>query len=80
MKSQGISSEYVNLLRKLYAQQTASAYVSAENQEFSLARRINQEDPISTLLFIAVMEACFRKLKQSWNDANKGEKDNTSEW
>ena len=32
---------------------------------------MKQGDPISALLFIAVMEACFGSLKRKWHDANK---------
>jgi len=35
-----------------------------------LTRGLKQGDPISGLLFVAVLEACMKKLKAQWNIAN----------
>ena len=39
-----------------------------------LQRGVKQGDPINALLFIAVMEAIFRKLKTKWNKLNTSRK------
>ena len=62
---------YITLLKKLYANQSAVVCAGAESRSFSLARGVKQGDPISALLFIAVMEACFGNLKNRWRSLNK---------
>ena len=37
---------------------------------FALKRGVKQEDPLSSLLFIAVMQACFHELHEKWAAAN----------
>ena len=41
-----------------------------QSRTFSLERGVKQGDPISALLFIAVMQACFAKLQLKWQKAN----------
>jgi hypothetical protein len=71
LAEQGVSQGYICLLRKLYKDQTACVQAGAASREFALSRGVKQGDPISALLFIAVMEACFGSLKRKWHDANK---------
>ena len=42
----------------------------ANSRCFALERGVKQGDPISPLLFIAVMEVVFRRLKKRWNSLN----------
>ena len=51
--------------------QTATVIAGAESRAFNLSRGVKQGDPISALLFIPVMEVCFRNLKKSWHGLNK---------
>ena len=41
-----------------------------ESRAFDLKRGVKQGDPISSLLFLAVMESIFRILKRRWNGLN----------
>ena len=69
LRSQGVEADYVDLLKVLYSSQTAAVVAGAESRSFNVQRGVKQGDPISALLFIAVMEAIFRKLKHKWNKA-----------
>ena len=52
------------------------AYVSTDtkSKSFSLTRGVKQGDPISALLFIAVMQSCFDDLQRRWDKANSRRK------
>ena len=67
---QGVEANYVQLIMKLYASQTAIACAGCESREFLLQRGVKQGDPMSGLLFLVVMEAVFRSLKSRWNRLN----------
>ena len=54
---QGVHPAYVDLLKVLYKDQSATVIAGCRSREFSLQRDVKQGDPISALLFIAVMEA-----------------------
>ena len=66
----GVDAAYIQLLRKLYQGQTASVKAGVESRSFSLHKGVKQGDPISGLLFLAVMEKCFRVLKKKWTTLN----------
>ena len=68
---QGVPASYVEVLLKLYEHQVAVVQADAESRPFGLSRGVKQGDPISALLFIAVMEASFREMKSGWSLANK---------
>ena len=67
----GVAQCYIQMLQKLYARQVATDVVGTESRPLSLMRGVKQGDPISGLLFIAVMEVCFRELKTKWGSLNK---------
>ena len=74
LEDQGVHCAYVDLLKSLYEEQTASVMAGCQSRTFALHRGVKQGDPISALLFIAVMEAIFRNLKTNWNRLNAGRK------
>ena len=41
-----------------------------ESRRFDVERGVKQGDPISSLLFLAVMEVIFRRLKRRWHGLN----------
>ena len=59
LRQQNVHQHYINLLRCLYSDQVAYVQAGAKSRTISLARGVKQGDPISSLLFIAVMQACF---------------------
>ena len=71
LRELGVQDSYVSLLIKLYEDQVATVAAGTESRTFSLNRGVKQGDPISSLLFIAVMEAIFRKLKARWGKLNE---------
>ena len=62
----GVEPCYVEILQRLYACQDAVVDVVVQSRPFKLERGAKQGDPISGLLFLAVMEACFRPLRSKW--------------
>ena len=69
-----VHSAYVDLLKVLYNGQTATVMAGCRSRKFSLQRGVKQGDPISALLFIAVMEAVFGRLKSKWQGLNAARK------
>ena len=68
---QGVDAGYISILKKLYHNQCATVRVETVSRHFALHRGVKQGDPLSALLFIAVMEACFRKLKKKWSTESR---------
>ena len=66
----GVSPSYVGLLKTVYSSQAATVAAGSESRAFTLERGVKQGDPISPLLFLAVMEVLFRRLKTRWNQLN----------
>ena len=66
----GVEQPYIDLLKIIYSEQAATVSAGAESRAFSLERGVKQGDPISPLLFLAVMEVMFRRLKTRWNKLN----------
>ena len=67
----GVESQYVDVLKMLYRSQACTVLAGAESRAFSLERGVKQGDPLSSFLFIAVMEVVFRRLKARWNTLNR---------
>ena len=63
LKDQGLHLDYIDIIKRLYDGQTASVQAGAASRRFPLLRGVKQGDPVSALLFIAVMEQCFPSLK-----------------
>ena len=70
LRKQHVPDQYVKILATLYEHQTAYVHTDTESKEFPVNRGVGQGDPISALLFIAVMEELFRELKTKWFSAN----------
>ena len=70
LAQQGVGPHYIDILKKLYRNQSATIVAGGESRRFSITRGVRQGDPISSLLFVAVMETIFRDLKQRWYNLN----------
>jgi len=70
LEQQKVPKRYIALLRSLYDGQVASVQTSVRSRTFAMTRGVKQGDPISALLFIAVMQACFDELQHKWRKAN----------
>ena len=66
LREQNVPEGYVALLRRLYAGQTGTVVTDVQSESFRICRGTKQGDPLSTLLFNAVLESIFRRLKQTW--------------
>jgi len=71
LRELGVEGSYIDLIRVLYEKQCATVLAGKESRTFDIKRGVKQGDPISPLLFLAVMECMFRRLKQRWNRLNK---------
>ena len=61
---QGIDKDYIELLKRLYANQLGKInVVSQTSRTFGIGRGTKQGDPLSTLLFNAVLEDIFRDVR-----------------
>ena len=63
---QGVNNRYIHILAHLYSGQTARVKTDRLSKPFCLRRGTKQGDPLSSLLFNAVLEDIFRDLKKSW--------------
>ena len=66
LREQGVGEEYIALLRSLYSEQKGVVATAVRSKEFDIKRGTKQGDPLSTLLFNAVLEHVFAKLKLYW--------------
>ena len=69
----GIEEPYVQLLRKLYDQQRASAHTDLKkSKHFHLERGTIQGDPLSTLLFNSLLQNIMKPLTGKWKRCDQG--------
>jgi hypothetical protein len=72
LRRQGVSDSYVNILARLYSGQTAAVRTDKISRSFLLERGTKQGDPLSSLIFNAVLEDIVRKSKQTWSTKKVG--------
>ena len=71
--SQGVEPAYIHILKKLYGAQKGRVAVTGKlSRLFDLGRGTKQGDPLSTLLFNAVLEDVFRSVRAKWADRKYG--------
>ena len=71
LREKGVPDQYVNLLKHLYGDQHGYVQAGVPSRSFRISRGVKQGDPISSLLFIAVTQACFSKLEDKWHKLNQ---------
>ena len=70
LRELGVDAMYIHVLQAVYRDQVAVVSTGSESRPFALGRGVKQGDPISPLLFLAVMEVVFRRLTARWNKLN----------
>ena len=73
---QGVEPAYVTLLQRLYEGQEATVQTDRRSAPFNIEKGTKQGDPISPILFNAVVEHFMKKLKQHWKKKKFGYKIN----
>ena len=71
LRDQNVPDGYIRVLQNLYFQQTAYVKTDVCSEPFFINRGVRQGDPLSSLLFIAVMEHIFTRLKATWRKSNR---------
>ena len=66
LHEQQVPTTYVKLLQQLYAQQHATVKTDQHSRRFNINRGVKQGDPLSSLLFNALLEHIFKRLKLHW--------------
>ena len=66
LEEQGIPPQYVNVFKRLYADQTGTVIAKRTSRTFSITRGTKQGDPVSLALFNAVLEKAITKVKSIW--------------
>ena len=69
---QSIPPSYIRLFQLLYSDQTATIKTDTMSKQFHIQRGVKQGDPLSSLLFNALLEHVFKQLKQRWTTRKYG--------
>jgi len=72
LSSQGVPQPYISLLQDLYAKQSAKVRTDVFSKTFNIQRGTKQGDPLSSLLFNALLEHAMRPIRQQWMDKKMG--------
>ena len=72
LERQGAPGGYVRLLKNLYSGQSGRVRTDRLSKEFDILRGTKQGDPLSSLLFNAVLEDVFAEVKPSWEKKGWG--------
>ena len=63
---------YISTLQKLYSGSSAHISIDVCSRTFTIRRGVKQGDPLSPLLFNAVLQKAMEPLKKSWNERGAG--------
>ena len=74
LHEQNVPPDYVEILQRLYAEQTGQIIADRSSRSFNLGRGTKQGDPLSPALFNAVLESIMRKVKYKWEAQKVGVK------
>ena len=66
LNSCGINHVYISLLMKIYKDQKASVQTDVESNMFEIKKGTKQGDPLSSLLFNAVLQNSLKEVTQLW--------------
>ena len=66
LREQGVGETYVRTLQKLYRGQVGHVKTDRTSRDFEINRGTKQGDPISPVIFNAVLETVMRTCKHKW--------------
>ena len=66
LENEDVPACYINVLKALYAEQTARVQTDVASRTFDIHRGTKQGDPISPTLFNAVVEELIKQIKKKW--------------
>ena len=72
LASKGVDLCYINLLKDMCRNQTATVRTDKMSQPFCIQRGTKQGDPLSSLLFNSVSEYVIRNMRAKWGKAKIG--------
>lgn len=72
LHKQHVPPQYTHILQSLYSNQTATVKTDRLSKHFNIERGVKQGDPLSSLLFNALLEVIFRDLKPLWHQRDYG--------
>ena len=67
LSRQGVHDGYIQILKNLYRRQHGQVKTDKQSRLFQMSRGTKQGDPLSSLLFNAVLEDIFREVKKKWS-------------
>ena len=70
LQRQGVPEQYLALLKQIYRDQVAYVHAGARSRNISIERGVRQGDPLSALLFIAIMQDLCGTLQVKWAKAS----------
>ena len=72
LREQGVPGAYLGVLSRLYQEQRAHVQGECQSRSFPITKGTKQGDPISPLIFNAVLEDVMRKVKCKWGKRKYG--------
>ena len=72
LSRQNVPPQYITLLQALYSDQVATVKTDKISKPFHIQRGVKQGDPLSSLLFNALLEDIFAQLKHRWASRKYG--------
>ena len=72
LKAQGVQRGYISLLQQLYEGQEATVKTDVTSRPFRLLQGTKQGDPLSSLLFNALLQHILEPLITEWQQKGKG--------
>ena len=68
----GIEMPYIDLLKRLYAEQKGTVMTDKKSDQFEIKRGRKQGDPLSSLLFNTVLQYALEGDLKRWQEGNEG--------
>ena len=72
LQEQGVPMAYLDVLTRLYEEQQAHVQGEGKSRDFSISKGTKQGDPISPLIFNAVLEDVMQEVKKKWRKRKYG--------